>query len=469
MFDKNFYPTPKNICRKLLSGIEHGSNILEPSAGKGDILDVYKESQDEYRYNSGIHHLYCIEKNQELIGILRSKGYKLIDQDFLTYKPDMTFQYIVMNPPFDYGYKHFLKAWDISHNTEIRCLLPESHITNPSNKEMELVNKIISENNGTIEYLGDCFSNAERKTNVNVVLIKVKRESNINLDFTFKPKNSNEKMYSVSDMDKNQIASIDLFENLEIRYNKVKELYIELLMKQQEIEYYANGLTNTEILKYVKDDVHNPSYNIEHFTSNFKKDCWDRIFNHTKFNEIVTSDVKKKFHEFQKLQGNMAFNKENIESLFDDLFQNKANIMQTCIEQSFDTITKYHEDNRVHIEGWKTNERYKANIKFILPFTLNCHWNKSISMSYGYRGYSDTILDIEKGLCFISGKKITECNSIMSLFESHKITDWGKWYDSEFFEFKCFKKGTIHFKFKSEELWDKFNVIACKNKNWIGN
>ena len=476
MFDKNFYPTPKNIALKLLEGISGSlrDEILEPSAGKGDILDVYKtivekENFHPYSYSKELNNVYCIEKNIELQSILRSKKYKVIDSDFLNYNPEKTFDYIVMNPPFDIGYKHFLKAWEISHNTEIRCLLPETTIKNPSNKEMYLVNQIIKDNNGSIEYLGNCFSDAERKTNVNVVLIKVKRTKNTSFDFDFKPVSNNEKKYTFEDIENNQVASIDVFENLETRYNKVKEIYLDILNKQQELLYYSNGLLLGDPLEFIPQDVSNPNNAIMVFSEKLKKECWDYVFSNTKFSNIVTSSVRKKFDEFRNVQGDMAFNKENLENLFDDLFQNKQNIMKQCIEESFDIITKYHEDNRVYIEGWKTNERYKANKKFILPFTLESFWADYIRLSYGYRNNDQTILDIEKGLAFIIGKKLDQCDSIVTKFNNKEITKYGKWYDSEFFEFKCFKKGTIHFKFKSEELWDKFNKISCENKKWLGN
>jgi hypothetical protein len=86
--------------------------------------------------------------------------------------------------------------------------------------------------------------------------------------------------------------------------------------------------------------------------------------------------------------------------------------------------------------------------------------------------HSDKIIDIEKGLAFLVAKNIKDCNNIESVIqkgdEGEKHISFGKWYDSEFFEFKCFKKGTIHMKFKSESLWDKFNMVACEGKNWIG-
>jgi hypothetical protein len=60
LLNKSFYPTPKKLIAKMWSKIDHNdiSNILEPSAGKGDILDYIKE-QCSYR---GAFHMSCIEK-----------------------------------------------------------------------------------------------------------------------------------------------------------------------------------------------------------------------------------------------------------------------------------------------------------------------------------------------------------------------------------------------------------------------
>ena len=46
MFNKNFYPTPYQLIRKMLEPYEEkmkkGSLVLEPSAGKGDIASQIK-------------------------------------------------------------------------------------------------------------------------------------------------------------------------------------------------------------------------------------------------------------------------------------------------------------------------------------------------------------------------------------------------------------------------------------------
>jgi hypothetical protein len=39
--------------------------------------------------------------------------------------------------------------------------------------------------------------------------------------------------------------------------------------------------------------------------------------------------------------------------------------------------------------------------------------------------------------------------------------------DAEFFYLDVYKKGTIHVKYKDENLLRKFNILAGKGKNWI--
>ena len=97
-------------------------------------------SSQEYKEN-----LYCIEKNTELQHVLKSKGYNLIADDFLRYSGDFAFDYIIMNPPFDNGAKHLLKAWEISKGAEIICLLNAETYYNPYSKERQLLKEIIDQ------------------------------------------------------------------------------------------------------------------------------------------------------------------------------------------------------------------------------------------------------------------------------------------------------------------------------------
>jgi len=466
--NKTFYPTPKNIIKKMVDDISNNSDsnklrILEPSAGKGDILDYIT---DNNHYNIK---LFVIEKDPNLQAILRSKNYNIIDTDFLTYNPDCTFDYIIMNPPFDNGVKHFLKAWEIASNTTIKCLLNASAINNAFSEERKLIMKIVEDNNGTIEKLGSCFMDAERKTNVDTILITVHKKQKTEYSFEFKKQYDKEKQYNINDINNTDVANVDVFGNMEVRYNKVRELFKNMIELKNEIQYYASDMLTVHPFAVLNNDNSsndNETYN--NVCDELRKDAWNNIFKTTKLNNITTTKTQKRINEIQEKQGYMAFTANNMENVYQDLAQNLPNIMNDCVVESFDLITKYYNENRHYIEGWKTNERFFVNSKFILPMCVDpfyTSYNDYVHVEYRAK---ENITDIEKALCYITNKKIGECTTIESLANNRKITEYGKWYTSEFFDFKCFKKGTMHFKFKDEILWTKFNKIACKGKNWLG-
>ena len=467
---KNFYPTPENIALKLISGLEppEDSNkirILEPSAGKGDILDIIKDSRS--RFNN--LELYCIEKESDFQSILRDKDYKFLGSDFLSFTPDCTFDYIIMNPPFDQGAKHFLKAWDIASDTEIRCLLNASTIGNPCTEERKLVCKIIEDNNGTVEQLGSCFEFAERKTMVDVVMVTIKKEIKDEDIYSFEKLYDQEKQFSIDDINRNEVANNDVFENLEIRYNKVREGIKKLIQVKNEIEYYGKDVIDLDIFELLgKENGNSDKDTFNNCSNEIRKAAWDNIFKNTKIQNVLTEKVKKKINKVQDQQGSMAFTATNMENLYSDLFQNMGNIMNDCIIEAFDNLTKYHEENRVYKEGWKTNERWMVGQKFILPRCIDmsfAQYHDHVSLDYSH---SNELRDLEKAFCFLEGKKLEEIKPICDIFHYKEVKKYGKWYDSEFLEFKCFKKGTMHFKFKNESLWSKFNQVACEGKNWLG-
>jgi len=75
MFNKDFYPTPREVIERMLSGIDIANNVfLEPSAGKGNIIDYLNEQ--------GAKEVLSCEINHDLAKIAASKS-RLIANDFL--------------------------------------------------------------------------------------------------------------------------------------------------------------------------------------------------------------------------------------------------------------------------------------------------------------------------------------------------------------------------------------------------
>src|SRR5260221_5644913 len=104
MFTEEFYPTPPHVIGLMLDGetIE-GKTILEPQAGKGDIVD--------YLLNHQAGQILAVEPHPHLRTILARKC-QLIGSDFLnTSSEDISpVPLNVMKPPIRADIKHIYHA-----------------------------------------------------------------------------------------------------------------------------------------------------------------------------------------------------------------------------------------------------------------------------------------------------------------------------------------------------------------------
>lgn len=89
-----FFPTPPSVSDLMLerAGIEDGHTVLEPSAGKGDLLDAIQAAHPGAS-------LHGIEFNRTLEDVLTAKGHSVEFGDFMDHRG--TYDRIVMNPPFE--------------------------------------------------------------------------------------------------------------------------------------------------------------------------------------------------------------------------------------------------------------------------------------------------------------------------------------------------------------------------------
>lgn len=485
MFDKEFYPTPDMVARKMLSNYDTDKlkkigAILEPSAGKGDLCDAIIGKF--YDANIIKNNIYCIEKNEDLQTILKSKRYKIIDSDFLSYIKDIDFGLIIMNPPFSNGSKHFLKAWEIARNTDIVCLLNEETIKNPYTKERKLIKKIIEDNNGTVEYLGNCFNASERKTNVRVAMVKVsKKTEDPKIEFSgFE----NEKIEHIT-IDDNEIMSSDKIEAIISRYHASNKYFtkgVAFIQKSQDLvkDMFDDHFNAFDIASGYEDK----NQKTINFIQELKSVIWNNIIDKLNIEKYMTSRLRNDFRNFTMEYKDMAISKKNIFRLAEIIMQNSSSILENSIIEIFDWWTEHYHENRLHVEGWKTNSAWKVNKKIILPnivsfgeYTSACNlkqYGDNFRISFSQ---TEKLSDIDKALCYISGEKIERIISIGKALE-RKFDNIGRIrtgdkYDntcnSTFFYIKFWKKGTIHIEFRDNWLWKEFNIRACIGKNWLPN
>jgi hypothetical protein len=491
VFDPDFFPTPATIIERMLSAYYIPSSwssyrpgderprihsILEPSAGKGDILDWITErcwsSHGGNKRNDP--KLFAIEQNVELAAILRSKGHRVIAHDFLSYAPENRFDLIVMNPPFSEGAAHLLHAWNILDAGHIVCLLNAETIRNPYTRERRLLADIIQEH-GTVEDLGQCFRDAERTTDVEVVMVRLvkTRTGRAAMDFEFESPAETEGApdFRIEETG-TELMRPDQMGALIRQYEKTKEAFVDLLKARSAVAFYAQGIVSEYDVQKLMDESVRGSFGVpaneaafENFKDGIRLAFWTHILEKLGMEKYLTSDLREKFRQFVEEQGAMALTKEHIGQVLSMILLNSKSIMDQAVVAVFDLFTMYHKENRCHVEGWVTNKSWKVNRKVILPHFIGIGWSGRWDISY--RRHQE-FADIDKAMCHLDGKRLEDIVSVaQALKDEWAGEDRGK-CSSTFFDIRYFKKGTAHLTFRDEALWQRFNIAACQGKGWLG-
>jgi len=102
-----FFPTPPALIARMMaaSDADKGMKALEPSAGKGDILQAM--------HDAGLNAV-GFEINHTLAGICQAKGLRCQCYDFVSIDPIPMLDRVLMNPPFEHHQdaKHIRRAFD---------------------------------------------------------------------------------------------------------------------------------------------------------------------------------------------------------------------------------------------------------------------------------------------------------------------------------------------------------------------
>lgn len=115
----DFYPTPYDSIEALLKNYDfskHGLNVLEPSAGNGNICKMYK---DKYP-NSNIT---GVELDERHIEELSTKCDKVICTDFMEFDTNNKFDVIIGNPPFSMAVDFIKKSMEHLNENGVLCFL----------------------------------------------------------------------------------------------------------------------------------------------------------------------------------------------------------------------------------------------------------------------------------------------------------------------------------------------------------
>lgn len=464
IFERDFYPTPEAVIEQMLQGHDvSGKIILEPSAGSGNIVG--------YLQNSLAKEVIACEKNEKLRRIVEGKC-KVIAGDFLTVTSEMVshVDMIVMNPPFSDARRHILHAFEIAPGgCEIisLCNSADVNIGWNSTTDKERVCELV-ENYGFDEYLGQCFSSAERKTDVSVSCIHI-----------FKPKSGDQEFEDYMFSTEEEVDTGNA-EGL-IEYNLVRDVvnrYCEAVKRFDDVIAASEGLNElTGMFRkeyggivfgaYKKHESNGGIITRQQFKNDLQKRAWHYIIDKLNLDRYATSKVHEQINRFVERQSHVPFTMKNVYQMIYLLIGTQGNRMETALVEAFDHICSFSAENSTAGEKWKTNSNYMVNRKFIVPnvFESRCYSHTYPHLNLSYSSYSRSkVSDVCTALEYISGK--TELRSMFSYIGRENL-EWGKWHTyGGFFRFKGFKKGTMHVEFLDEDLWILFNRRVAEIKGW---
>lgn len=532
-----FYPTPPALAEKMVARIDLDkcSAILEPEAGTGNLIKALARRLAVKRdWNYRECSIDCLEKDEYLRQVLKyefseehrrelqdkikpyedkrkydhsSGGYTglspseqqewsnlndqivsvnqeihIVGDDFLTFQTSKQYDVILMNPPFDDGDLHLLRALDLQrHGGEIMCLLNAETVRNPYTNSRKLLERRLRELGATIEYMKDAFqtSETERKTDVEVALVHVVIPQEGRKSFIFeqleKAKEEQQPNFEPTDLSKPGDNVARLVEQFQFESTAILRLMDEYFSMRPYIysDFDDVNKSNYPILELKFCGGHDVSKN--KCLRKVRLKYWHAFFHNPKFTGMLTSNLREEFQRTVNEMADYDFTEFNIREVMREMQRRLVGGVESTIISVFDKMSEAHswypecQKNIHYFNGWKTNKAHMINKKVILPL------NGAFAYSYVSKKHEDNfdkykvfsvLSDVEKALNYLDMGETGEVDleHTLTVAAESGIT---RNIACKYFSVTLYKKGTCHVTFHSQDIVDKLNIYGCRYKGWL--
>ena len=480
---EDYYPTPATLLAKITEGLdwEQIEYVLEPSAGKGDIVSYVQSAKEEWslhgNWRKGKVDIDCIEIEPDLRAILKEKGYRVVHDDFLTYHTYKHYDLVIMNPPFSQGARHLLKAIEVQSKTGggIICLLNAETLRNPyTNERKELAQKL-EQYGAEIKYHSGAFLEAERATDVEVASVKMlvpepEHEATIFANLREKDYEEYEAKTATG-----ELAELDFVKGFVAMYNR--ELECGLRLYREYLELHSRAMDEQCLLSVrIGDDSgsgYTERFSVNRYVRAMRRKYWKKLFEHPSFTERLTSNL---YYEYTSRISELAdydFSYWNVKTIQQEIVLSLVKSVEASILELFEKLSHQYSwdsdlnNGNIHYyNGWKTNLSWKINRRVILPL---CAWGYHGELEYGanYQHSVGTLSDIEKVLNYLdSGETQSGLSVRQSINDARKSGNMRN-IRLKYFDVTFYKKGTCHITFRNERLLKKLNIYGSQRKGWL--
>ena len=464
----------------MLTGIDfkYISSVLEPSAGKGDLVEAVMDKfkyVHSYSYNrEAIWDIDAIEIDENLQFILQGKKHRVVHNDFLTYDTYKKYDLIIANPPFSTGDKHLLKALEMQENGgQIICLLNAETLKNPYNNiRKDLVDKL-EKYDAEIKYIQNGFVSAEVKTNVEIALVRVnipkQEQSSIILEGLRQQEVFREEVHNSG-----KVVNADFLKGIVQKYNFEVKAGLRLIaeyeaMKPFILSSFKEDSSNTILNLTVNDKDGNCSKE-NSYIKQVRMKYWLALFTNEEFMSLFTSNLREKYRSKISELKDYDFSLYNIYTIKIQLNNEMVKGVEDTILSLFEQFSHKHHwhdetsKNIHYFNGWKTNKGWKINKKVIIPL----HAFNDYSGEFQPTDYKivDKLTDTEKVFNYLDQGATEDVNIKDTLKFAEGYGDTKK-IPLKYFTVTFYKKGTCHIEFTNLDLLHKFNLFGSQRKGWL--
>ena len=483
MTDLQHYPTPKALAELAWSKFKNRtiSRLLEPSAGKGDLILPRKPSN----WNQLPFKWDAIEMNPGHHPALRELGATVVGYDFLSFGNCSIYSHILLNPPFAQGAAHVMHAWNGLYDGEIVAIVNAETVRNQFSAERQMLGRLI-EAHGSVEFVVDAFKGAdvERQAAVDVAIIYLKKSANsrdvlgdyldgLDVDGTdtsgdgWKPDH--------------ELAIPEGFVEATVRnFNLATKAALDAARAEARASHYQArlGKTMSQMLSDEKGDGTDTNVPIQAsrnlYAERYEKlreAAWTQIIRSTHVLDRVSHAARKRVESEFETISKLEFTASNVYGFLHGLVQSSGKIQMEMACDVFDTITCYHSENTVYFMGWRSNDRHRTagmrikRTRFIMPGHSATGYQRTAS----YNTLS-MLSDFDKVFAMLDGKSVPEV-SLRSLFENAhtygELKD-GARLSSSYFDVRLYpQRGTIHFFPRNMEVVERLNRVVGQYRQWL--
>ena len=507
--DYQYYPTGAHLAARMWGKFKRPiGHVCDPSAGKGHLIRHAREGfpgvpDEGLPWLEGVEdrkigrwgenlkdvmrkrfehppEVSCIEIDLQHHDSLRDLGVKILGYDFMEVQSLATVTQLLMNPPFQHGAAHVLRAWELVYDAEIVAVINAETIRNPFSKERQRLVQLI-EQHGSVEFLEDQFTDdVDRQADVEVALIYLEKTPENFLNMESILGNLAKDEAEPEGVDVNVEAALALPTN----FIQDTCYRFRRAVKAARAACEANALANafTESLGVTLSEMQTKGVDntfrkqagevraaaTEAFKerhADLKKRAWAQIIRSSLVNDKLSNQARRQVEASAASIYDLEFSEHNIRGFLQGVVQSLPSIYEQMILDLFDSIMERSSDNVVFYKSWVSNRKHKIGMRirrsrFIMP---------GFSLSYGgsLNYESERFLaDVDKVWSYLMGEP-EGADGLVPTLRRADLRSSDR-MSSRYFDARLYKgAGTLHLYPKSDEVVEKINRFVGRLRQWL--